>query len=296
MNIFITGATGFIGHAVVARALAGGHKVAGLAHTANAATALRAQGATPVSGSLEDPGSVASAARAGDATIHLGQVAGAGFPENDRLVAGALVEALHGSGKRLLYTSGAAVPGDSGSVVGDETTPRDPASTMAWRGVTEQIVLDAVAQGVHGIAIRPSMVHGPGHAGMAAFFQAGLQRAGVARYVGSGEYRWSTVHVDDIADLYVRALEGAAAGELFIAASDEVVSFKELAEAVRHSHGSRGTSASVPVEEARKAVGLLADLMIMNVVVSGAKARRTLGWAPQGTPLLVELTRGEASA
>lgn len=291
----MTGATGFIGSAVVERLQAGGHAVTGLAHSEQAAAALRGQGIASARGGLEDTALLTVQARDAEAVIHLGATEGPGFPEADRRAVDAFLEGLAGSGKRFVYTSGAAVPGDTGSGVGDEDTPLDPASKMAWRGVTERRALDATARGVHAIAIRPSMVHGRGRPGMARVFVEGA-RAGAVRYVESGAYRWSTVHVDDIADLYVRALERAEAGAVFIAAADEVVSFKEVAEATSRAAGGDGRAAAWPLDEARGALGLLADLMTVNVVVSGAKARRTLGWAPRGAPLLAELAHDVEAA
>ncbi len=290
MRVFLTGATGFIGSAVVERLQAGGHTVTGLAHSDQAVAALQGRDVAPVRGGLEDGALLTTQARDAEAVIHLGATEGPGFPEADRRAVDALLEGLKGSGKRFVYTSGAAVIGDTGSGVGDEDTPLDPASKMAWRGATERRALDAAARGVHAIAIRPSMVHGRGRPGMARVFVEG-GRGGMVRYVGSGDYRWSTVHVDDIADLYARALERADAGAVFIAAADEVVSFKELAEAVSHATGGDGRVASWPLDEARGAIGLLADLMTVNTVVSGAKARRVLGWASRGAPLLAELAR-----
>ncbi len=288
MRVFMTGATGFIGSAVVEKLQAGGHIVVGLAHSDRSVAALRGRGIAPVRGGLEDTALLTAQARDAEAVIHLGATAGPGFPDADRRAVDAFLEGLEGSGKRFVYTSGVAVPGDTGQGVGDEEAPLDPAWKMAWRGVTERSALDAAARGVHAIAIRPSMVHGRGRPGMAGVFVEGA-RGGLVRYVGSGEYRWSTVHVDDIADLYVRVLERADAGEVFIAAADEVVSFRELAEATSRAAGGDGPVASWPLEEARGALGLLADLMTVNAVVSGAKARRTLGWAPHGAPLLAEL-------
>ena len=290
MQIFLTGPTGFIGTAVVAELRAHGHTLAGLSHSQHAHDTLSSWGVTPVAGSLESFDVLAQAAQAADAVIHLGQVDGPGFPANDTQVVATFLQALQGTGKRLLYTSGAAVPGDTGDERRDESFPLDPASQMAWRGVTEQQVLAASADGIHGIAIRPTMVHGAGSLGMAGFFMQSVQRDGIARYIGTGEARWSTVHVADIADLYVRAIENAAAGQVFIAASDEVVQFRDLA--IRTA-GDASKTAPMPRDEAQKMLGLLADLMTMNAMWSGAKARQVLGWQPTGTTLLDELAQAQ---
>ena len=289
MQVLLTGASGFIGSAVVDGLQAAGHAVTGLAHSQRADAALRAKDVTPVRGGLEDTALLADLARAAEAVIHLGATSGPRFPATDRRAVEAFLQGLDGSGARPGYTSGPAVTGDTGSGVGDENAPLDPTSPMAWRGVTERRALDSATRGVHTVAIRPSMVHGRGRPGMARVFVDGA-RSGAVRYVGSGEYRWSTVHVDDIADLYVRALEEAPAGEVYIAASDEVVSFKELAEAAGRAAGERGHATSWPLDEARAALGLMADLMSVNAVVSGQKARRDLGWRTSGPRLLAELS------
>ena len=292
MNVFLIGATGFIGSAVARELMARGHTVLGLAHSDKAAATLAGRGITPFRGDLTDVAALTAGARRADAVIHLGAVAGPNFPAVDALAVDALLAGLEGTGKPFLYTSGAAVAGDTGSGIGDEETSLDPASKSAWRGATERRAIDAVKRGIRAVAIRPCMVYGHGEGGFVRFFLSSAKRGGAALTVGDGHWRWSTVHVDDIADLYVRALERAEPGQVFLAASDEALSFQQMAEAASRAAGAGGKTAVWPAQEARATLGALVDLMTANTVVSGAKARRLLEWNPTGPRLLDDLNSG----
>ena len=292
MNVFLTGATGFIGSAVARHLLAHGHTVLGLANSDKAAAILAGRGVTPFRGDLTDSASLAAGARQADAVIHLGAVSGPQLPEVDAQAVEAILAGLEGTAKSFIYTSGAAVAGDTGSDPKDESMPFDPASTSAWRGAIERRVLDAAGRGIRALAVRPSMVYGSGEGGFVRFFLTGAKRGGAARTIGDGHWLWSTVHIEDIADLYVRVLEQAQAGEVFIAASGDALSFQQMAEAASHAAGAGGKTAVWPPEEARAILGALVDLMTANTVVSGAKAQSVLGWNPTGPRLLDELDHG----
>ena len=285
MRVFLTGATGYIGTVVVEKLLAAGHRPVGLARSGASAQKLAALGAEAVRGDLRDPASMTAAARASEAAIHLAMEFSAEAPQLDRGAIQAILAGLEtapgGAGKPFVYTSGIWVMGNTGEAGVDESSPVNPAPLVAWRPVNEQLVLQA--RRVRGIVIRPAMVHGRG-GGFAAGFRRSAQAEGVVRYTGDGENRWPFVYVDDLADLYVLALD-APAGSLYFAAVGPSVKVKDVARAA-----ARGAAiAGVPVEEARRTVGPLADALTLDQVIRSRKAEQELGWKPKGKPVLEEL-------
>jgi nucleoside-diphosphate-sugar epimerase len=294
MRVFVTGATGYVGGAVVGRLLAAGHQVAALARSEASAERLYAAGMEPVRGGLADLEVVAGAAARADAVVHCAMEPSRDAVLLDRAVTEAVLEALEGSGKAFVYTSGTAVVGDTGPGVADEDTPVDPHGPVAWRAAHEALVTGA--EGVRGVVIRPSLVYGRGGNGIVNQ-QVDAARAGrVVRYVGSGLNRWSTVHVDDLADLYALALEHAPAGSVWVAEGGETVSMADLAEASSRAGGGGGRTEAISDEEARQALGWMARLLSLNLTVSAVRARNELGWRPHRPTLREELRSGSYAA
>jgi nucleoside-diphosphate-sugar epimerase len=215
MKVFLTGATGYIGTAVAQRLRAAGHQLSGLARTDQAAAKLEAAGVTPVRGDFTNPAAVASGARSANAVISMATTYDA---KVDAPAVDAILDALAGSNKPFIYTSGIWVNGDTGGMVVDETTPPEPVELVAWRKAVEDRVLEAAGRGVRSVVIRPAIVYGRG-GGIPAGFRDSARKEGAARFVGSGGNRWPMVHVDDLADLYLLALERAPAGTLLLAVS-----------------------------------------------------------------------------
>ena len=284
MRVFMTGATGYIGSVVVEKLLAAGHRPAGLARSDASAQKLAGSGAEAVRGDLRDTASIEAAARAADAVIHLAMEFSAETPELDRAAVQAILAGLGGqggAGKPFVYTSGIWVMGNTGDAGVDESSPVNPAPLVAWRPGNERLVLEA--RGVRGIVIRPAMVYGRG-GGFAAGFQRAARAEGVVRHVGDGENRWPFVHVDDLADLYVLALN-ARAGSLYFAAVGASVTVKDVARAAAHG----APVVAVPLEEARRTMGPMADAVTLDQVIRSQKAQRELGWKPAGRAVLEEL-------
>lgn len=288
MNVFITGATGYIGSAVAERLKAKGHEVVGLARSDESARALEAQGYGVQRGGLTDAGALREAARAADGVIHLAATGGADQAEADQEAAGALLDALQGTDKPLVYTDGVWVLGNTGDTAADEDTPVDPIDLVAWRPDVVNRVLEA---NLRSVVIRPAIVYGRGGGIPALLMNWGKER-GAVPYVGSGAQRWPFVHVDDLAALYVRALEDAPAGTLLHAADGSALPMKQVAEAASHGAGLEGRITPWPLEEARAALGGFADALALDQQVSAARARELLGWQPQAFSVLDDLKSG----
>ncbi|HEX6432945.1 MAG TPA: NAD-dependent epimerase/dehydratase family protein, partial [Gemmatimonadales bacterium] len=276
MRVFLTGATGYIGSAVADRLRAAGHEVSGLARNDAAAAKLQTTGIRPVRGDFSDPKSVGSAARGADGVINLATTFD---PAIDGPAADAILEALAGSNKPFIDTSGVWVHGDTGGKVVDETSPPNPAELVRWRPSAEHRVLDGAKRGIRVVVIRPAIVYGRG-GGIPARFVASAQQQGAARYVGSGENRWPFVHVDDLADLYLLALEKAPAGTLLLGVSGPSYTVREVAAAASRGAGAGGKTAGWPLEEARRKLGPYADALALDQQASGRRAQELLGWRP----------------
>ena len=285
MRIFVTGATGYIGRVVTEKLQAAGHHVVGVARSKDAAAKLRARCAEPVPADLRDGTAITAAVRLCDAAIHLAMEFSAEAPRLDRNAIESILAGLGGDGKAFLYTSGIWVMGSTGDDGVDEDSPVNPPDLVKWRPAHEQMVLDA--KGVRGVVIRPAMVYGRG-GGAAGEFRAEALREGTVHYIGDGENRWPFVHVNDLAGLYVKALD-APAGSLYFAAVGPSVKVKEVACAA--AHGAR--VAAMPLEEARRTMGLLADALTLDQVIRSTKPQRELGWSPAEPPVLESMNLSE---
>ncbi len=293
MHVFVTGATGFIGTVVTEKLQAQGHKVTGLARNDEAVKQLQSRQITPLQGSLQDKDILIQAAREADGVIHLGFGHGQDAIETDKQNIEAFLTGLNGSNKPFIYTSGSMVTVNMGDQMTDETAPLlDTQSVAGWRGQHEGIVFTGVQQGVRAIVVRPaSIVYGRG-GGIVAGQIKSAREQGVVRYIGDGNNRKTPVHVDDLASLYILALEKAKPGEVFIGAEEEIVTQKQVAEAASQAGGAGGKVVSWPYDDAMKALGFFAYILAASSVVSGAKARRVLGWQPSGPTLMDELGHG----
>ena len=296
MKIFITGASGYIGGSVAAHLMAAGHQVSGLARAAETAEALAKLGIAPVRGTLEDAEVLAKAAREADAVVDAANA-------EHRASAEAMLKALAGSGKAFLHTSGSSIVGtraggDLREDVFDEDTPFTPSPARAGRVTLDNDIRAAAANGVRSIVIAPSLIYGRGrglnpHSIQVPWLIALAKKHGVAKHIGSGENRWSNVHIDDLVTLYALALEKAPAGAFYFAENGEN-SMRDVCEAVSRMLGFGGRTHAMPVEEAAAVwgEGAASDTMGSNSRVRGKRARAELGWRPQGCSLIDEIEHG----
>ncbi len=288
MKVFLTGATGYIGSAVADALRGAGHEVAGLARSDAAADRLTAMGVQPVPGDLTDPASLAAAARAADAVIN---AATTNTPGPDTAAVDAILDALRGSRKPFIYTSGIWAYGDTGGRVVTETSATTPTPLVAWRSPVERAVLQAGADGIRSIVIQPAVVYGRS-GGIPAKFVESARRDGAAKFVGNGENRWPLVHVEDLAELYLRALERAPAGTLLIAVAGPSVRVGDIARAASEGAGAGGKVVAWPLAEARQVLGPYADALALDQQASARRAEELLGWKPFRPGILDELRHG----
>jgi nucleoside-diphosphate-sugar epimerase len=280
MQVFITGATGYIGFAAAAALRRAGHRVFGLARTAAKAARLERHEIHPVIGDLAEPSSYAAVAAECSVLIHTAFDYAANGVAKDKTTLDTLLEAGRRGAKpkTVIFTSGAWVYGDGGEGLADETTPLNPVKLVAWRPAHEQLVLGAA--GVRGVVIRPGDVYG-GPGGLTAQWFAGPSAGQAPTVVGDGRNRWPMVHVDDLAELYVRASELAPAGEIFNASDRSRSTVLELATAAARAAGFTGEVRPIPLAEARKTMGDFADALALDQHIDARKAVRLLGWQPR---------------
>jgi nucleoside-diphosphate-sugar epimerase len=288
MKVFLTGGTGYIGTAVADQLRAAGHQLSGLARNAAAAAKLEAGKIEPVLGDFSDTRTVASAARAADGVISMATTYD---PKVDGPAIDAILDALAGTHKPFIYTSGIWSHGDTAGKVVDEASPPKPAQLVAWRQAVEDRVREGAKRGIRTVVIRPAIVYGRG-GGIPAGFVESARKEDAARYVGTGKNRWPFVHVEDLADLYLLALEKAPAGTLLLGVAGPSRPVGEVAAAASRGAGAGGRTVATPLEEARTKLGAYADALALDQQASGKRAQELLGWRPHRPDVLEDLERG----
>jgi nucleoside-diphosphate-sugar epimerase len=286
MRVFVTGATGFVGSAVVADLIAAGHSVTGLTRSDAGAATLTAMGATVHQGSLEDHASLRSGAAASDGVLHLAfNHDFSKFADNcelDRRAIMALGEELKGSERPLIVTSGVALlaPG--------RLATEDDAAARHFPRVSEAAAEDLAEQGVRaGIVRLPPTTHGEGDHGFVPRLIAIAREKGAAAYIGDGNNRWPAAHRVDAARVYRLALEQGASARRYHAIAEEGVPFKVIAEVIGKRLGLPVVSKSP--DEAEAHFGWFARFAAVDVPASSAKTRAALGWAPKEKGLIEDL-------
>ena len=290
MRIFVTGATGFIGSAVVRELIDAGHQVLGLTRSDAGAKSLIAAGAQVHRGDLEDLESLRSGAAAADAVIHTAFIHDfSKFQENceiDRRAIEALGDALVGSDRLLIVTSGT---GMSSSGPGLPATENDPpvSSKVIPRGATEEAAAAVADRGVRVAIMRLPQVHDTVKQGLVTYTIRVAREKGVSAYVGDGLNRWPAAHRLDTARLYRLALEKAEAGARYHAVAEEGVPVREIAEVI--GRGLKVPVVSLKPEDAVNHFGWLGLFVGWDIPASSAQTREKLGWNPTGPGLISDL-------
>jgi nucleoside-diphosphate-sugar epimerase len=290
MRVFVTGATGFIGSAVVKELIGGGHQVLGLTRSDAGADTLARAGAEVHRGDLEDLESLRSGAAKSDAVIHTAfRHDWSKFAEScelDKRAIEVLGSALEGSHRPMLVTAGAAAQAEGRPAT--EEDPPIPRSPQMPR-VSESAGLSFVERGVNASVVRLPQVHDTVKQGLVSYLIALAREKGVSPYIGDGLNRWAAVHITDTARLYRLALEKNEAGARYNSVAEEGVPLREIAEVI--GQGLKVPVVSLSPEEAPAHFGFLAMFAGRNLVVSSALTQKRLGWHPTGPGLIADLEK-----
>ena len=295
MKIFCTGASGYIGGSVAMHLAAAGHHVTGLVRSAEKADGVRALGIDPWLGTLDDAERLAQAARAADIVVNAASA-------DHKGAAVAMLDALAGSGKPFIHTSGSSIVGtrsrgERSDVVFDEDTPITPSPARVARVALNEVILSYRDKRCRPVIICPSLIYGVGHGAGRDSVQVPLliklaKKRGNAAHAGPGENIWSNVHIDDLVPLYTLAIDRAPAGAFYFAENGEN-SMREVCETINRMLGIAGPPSAMSMEEAAAewGEGTAEDTMASNSRVRAPRARQ-LGWKPKAPSLIEEIERG----
>jgi nucleoside-diphosphate-sugar epimerase len=298
MRIFVTGATGFIGSAVVDELTRARHQVLGLTRSDAGAASLAAAGAQVHRGDLRHVESLRSGAANSDAVIHLAFIHDfSKFQENceiDRRAIEVLGDVLAGSNRPLIVTSGTAIVGPTAGRLATEGDPPYTGPGAVPRAASELAAELVAARGGRVSVMRLPQVHDPEKQGLVTYAIAVAREKGVSVYIGEGANRWPAVHRLDAASLYRLALEKGVNGARYHAVAEEGVTMRDIAEAI-------GRRLQVPVvskssEEAAQHFGWLGPFAAMDCPASSERTRELLGWQPKGPGLIADIDARRSAA
>ena len=285
MRIFLTGATGYIGSAVLDALIRGGHDVTALVRNGEKASRVAERGVHAVIGDIGNPASYADSAQGHQAYIHAALDASPRAADIDRIAMDALLACARegnaasrrrGEARVFVYTSGVWVLGPSSEPMTEEATLA-PAAYSAWRAPHEQVVLRAAGRDLRTIVVRPGIVYGGARGIVSDLFKDAMN--GLIRIVGSGENRWPLVYDRDLGDLYARLVAHAETSGIYHATDEADERVNEIADAIAGHLNVRPDVRHVPLEEARAKQGNYAAALALDQVVRGPRAR-AIGWTP----------------
>lgn len=288
MKVFVTGAAGFIGGSIAAGLVKAGHEVIGLIRKPEQIADLKKIGVTGVVGSLDDRDLLIAQARSADAVINAAS-------SDNRAAVEAFIDGLAGSGKVFLHTSGSSIVGDASGGLGTdriyyEDQLPEPTPDKAARVAIDNLVLAAAGKGVRSAVLCNTLIYGHGALPRDSVQLPRLlkqaRKSGVVRHVGPGLNIWSSVHIDDVVDLYLLALEKTEAGAFYFVESGEA-SFRDMTAAIARAL-DLGEPQDWPLEQAKEEWGyeMASYGLGSNSRVRGKRAREQLGWAPHRPSVL----------
>jgi nucleoside-diphosphate-sugar epimerase len=280
MRIFLTGATGYIGSAVMDALLRGGHEVTALVRDPEKAEQVSRRNVHPIIGELSRPASYAAAAENADSIVHTALETSKRSQKVDRvaidtLLAAAGRRAAAGVAARMVYTSNTWVLGEAHGAT--EEAPVNPIPLVSWRPEHEQAVLNAQGDGVRAVVIRPGVVYGGARGIVGDLLKDAAN--GLVRVVGNGRNHWACIYDRDLADLYVRVATMDDAAGVFHANDEADESVDDIVAAIAEHARMTPDVRHMPIEEARKKLGPYADALAIDQIVRSPRAH-ALGWAP----------------
>lgn len=288
MRIFVTGATGFIGSALVQELIRAGHQVLGLTRSEAGAEGLRKAGAEVLHGNIENLDSLREGAAKSDGVVHLAFNHNfAQFQKNcedDRKAIEAMGEVLLGSNRPFVVTSGTAI---AANVEGKPSTEDGPTASWNPRAASEEVVKGLTERGVNTSVVRLPQVHDTRKQGLVPYVHAVAREKRVSAYIGDGSNRWPAAHVSAVAQLYRLAVEKGEKGAIYHAVDEEGVSMKAIAEAL--GRGLKVPVVSIKSEEAEAHFGWLARFAAHDMPASSAITQKKLNWKPSGPGLIADL-------
>jgi nucleoside-diphosphate-sugar epimerase len=288
MRIFVTGAPGFIGSALVPELIQARHQVLGLTRSEAGAEKLRKAGAEVLHGNIEDLDSLRKGAADSDGVIHLAfNHDFSQFMKNcddDCKAIVAMGEVLLGSDRPFVVTSGTGI---AANVDGKPSTEESPAASWNPRGASEAAVKELTERGVNASVVRLPQVHDTHKQGLVSYLVAVTRQKGKLAYIGEGGNRWPAAHVSDTARLYRLAFEKAEPGAIYHAVDEEGVSMKAIVEAL--GRGLKVPVVSIKPEEAEAHFGWLARFAGHDMPSSSVITRQKLSWKPTGPGLIADL-------
>ncbi|KRC66590.1 hypothetical protein ASE12_18520 [Aeromicrobium sp. Root236] len=282
MKILLTGGTGFIGSAVLDQLVATGHRVTAVVRSQKSSLHVQDAGATGIIGDLFNADWLAAELRGHDAAIHTAAGGDERDAELNEAVIDAAIAAFSGTQKPFVHTGGIWVYGNNPAIT--ETSPLAAPDLTAWRVASEQRLLES---GIRASVVQPGIVYGHGK-GIPAMLAASPE-AGTVALFGTGDQRWTTVHVDDLADLYVRVLEQAPGGRTYVGVSGQNPTVRELGEAL-------GEVVAEDPAATIERLGGFGEALLLDQQASGQRARSELGWQPTRPSLVDELRAGYGEA
>jgi len=286
LRVFVTGASGYLGSAYAARLARAGHDVYGLTRNAERGAALANAGVRPVFGELEAADSFIGTLKNCDAVVHAAIDEDAPAARDQQALDAFRTAAQDGRVRRLIYTSGVWVHGDTQGRVIDESTTLAPLELVRWRCAHEDLAVDLAEHDVAAVILRPGIVYGESRGILGGMFAEARDRRTVT-YVGTGQQHWVMVHRDDVAEAVALALEHARGGERWLLGDESQFTLREIAEAIARVTGAEARP--WPRESVIEKLGAGGEALLASQKVTAARARRELGWVPRHTSFVNEV-------
>jgi nucleoside-diphosphate-sugar epimerase len=281
MRIFLTGATGYVGSAVMDALLRSGHDITALVRDPEKAEQVASRGVRPIVGELSKPASYIAAAEGADSVIHTALESSKRKQKVDRQAIDALLgaagrRAATGRPACFVYTSGVWVLGHTTGQA-TEDAPVDPTPLVSWRPEHERVVLDGAGGGVRTVVVRPGLVYGGARGIIGDLLKDAAN--GLVRVIGDGRNHWACIYDRDLADLYVRVATMDDAAGIFHANDEADERVGDIVDAIARQVKMTPDVRHVPIAEARSKMGPYADALALNQIVRSPRAK-ALGWAP----------------